>query len=166
MPHPFCPPRSRYLLILYSINIPILYKKVNRNRPNQLFFHTLRQNSRGTATNHISIGLFPTSSRYAFKNSAARLLGRISGNKAQCPLLPVLFQSMPYRMLYAKRNFFEYSFHLYNNPPFIPYRCFSSIYPLFCSPIQSASWDGAFHPASPEYPSCFPAAAAPQYDLL
>ena len=76
-------------------------------------------------------------------------------------------------MLYAKRNFFEYFFHLYNNfffkhklPPFIPYRCFSSIYPLFCSPIQSASWDGAFHPASPEYPSCFPAAAAPQYDLL
>ena len=50
--------------------------------------------------------------------------------------------------------------------PFIPYRCFSSIYPLFCSPIQSASWDGAFHPASPEYPSCIPAAAAPQYDLL
>ena len=76
-------------------------------------------------------------------------------------------------LLYAKRNFFEYFFHLYNNfffkhklPPFIPYRCFSSIYPLFCSPIQSASWDGAFHPASPEYPSCIPAAAAPQYDLL
>ena len=76
-------------------------------------------------------------------------------------------------MLYAKRNFFEYFFHLYNNfffkhklPPFIPYRCFSSIYPFFCWPIQSASWDGAFHPASPEYPSCFPAAAAPQSDLL
>lgn len=51
-------------------------------------------------------------------------------------------------------------------PPFIPYRCFSSIYTLFCSPIQSASWDGAFHPASPEYPSCIPAAAAPQYDLV
>ena len=37
VPHPFCSPRSWYLLILYSINIPILYKKVNRNRPNQLF---------------------------------------------------------------------------------------------------------------------------------
>lgn len=54
----------------------------------------------------------------------------------------------------------------HKSPPFILYRCFSSIYPLFCSPIQSASWDGAFHPASPEYPSCIPAAAAPQYDLL
>ena len=73
-------------------------------------------------------------------------------------------------MATSRKNYF---FHLYNNfffkhklPPFMPYRCFSSIYPLFCSPIQSASWDGAFHPASPEYPSCFPAAAAPQSDLL
>ena len=41
----------------------------------------------------------------------------------------------------------------HKSPPFILYRCFSSIYPLFYSPIQSASWDGAFHPASPEYPS-------------
>ena len=39
--------------------------------------YTPRQNSRGSVTNHISIGLFPTSSRYAFKNSAARLLGRM-----------------------------------------------------------------------------------------
>ncbi len=51
-------------------------------------------------------------------------------------------------------------------PLFILYRCFSSIYPFFYWPIQSASWDGAFHPVSPEYPSCFPAAVAPQSDLL
>ena len=114
-----CPIHSVHLAVdtywYYIVSIYRFFIKKSTETGRTNFFHTFRQNSRGSVTNHISIGLFPTSSRYAFKNSAARLLGRISGNKAQCPLLPVLFQSMPYRMLYAKRNFFEYSFHLYNN---------------------------------------------------
>ena len=46
-------------------------------------------------------------------------------------------------LLYAKRNFFEYFFHLYNNfffkhklPPFIPYRCFRE--PLIKAQERSA----------------------------
>ena len=44
------------------------------------------------------------------------------------------------RMIYAKRNFFEYLFHLYNNfffkhklPPYLPYRSFNFI-KCICTP--------------------------------
>ena len=173
VPHPFCPPRSWYLLILYSINIPILYKKVNRNRPNQLF-----------SILPVKIPVVPS---------------RITSPSAYSPLRPDTHSKIPlqgcwdgFRAIRHNALFFQFFFNQcrtacsmpkgislnipfisiiifslkHKLPPFIPYRCFSSIYPLFCSPIQSASWDGAFHPASPEYPSCIPAAAAPQYDLL
>ena len=173
VPHPFCPPRSWYLLILHSINISILYKKVNRNRPNQLF------------------------SILSVKIPVAQ--PRITSPSAYSPLRPDTHSKIPlqgcwdgFRAIRHNALFFQFFFNQcrtacsmpkgislntpfisiiifslkHKLPPFIPYRCFSSIYPLFCSPIQSASWDGAFHPASPEYPSCIPAAAAPQYDLL